>query len=196
MSDERDRISAELRRIRDGVRQKALLPHEVLPKPREIPPPTSIPKEELPKEQELPKRPDATAVNALYRAEPEREPSGLRGFLGRLLLRVFRERKEAQRTWNARQVELDNEILAYIDTRFERTHAHYDRILGLYGRHLGEADERHMILQEELVAHVHDLVKRIDLVLSEGERGRLSAEFALRELRERLLALEARLLEG
>ena len=44
---------------------------------------------------------------------------------------------------------------------------------------MGEIDERHLILQEELVAHVHDLVKRIDLVLAESERGRLGLEFAL-----------------
>ncbi len=39
-----------------------------------------------------------------------------------------------------------------------------------------------MILQEELVAHVHDLVKRIDLVLAEAERGRVSAEHALKDV--------------
>ena len=39
---------------------------------------------------------------------------------------------------------------------------------------MGEIDERHLILQEELVAHVHDLVRRVDLVLSEAERGRLA----------------------
>jgi hypothetical protein len=40
------------------------------------------------------------------------------------------------------------------------------------------------------VAHVHDLVKRIDLVLSEAERGRLGLEFALAEVRTRLVRLE------
>jgi len=106
---------------------------------------------------------------------------------------LLSEDKDCQKAFNARQVQLDNEILEYIDRRFERTHRHYDRILGLYGRHLGEADERHMILQEELVAHVHDLVKRIDLVLSEGERGRLGLENALGEVRRRLDALSERL---
>jgi hypothetical protein len=196
MTDERDRISSELRRIRDEVRRKALLPEEVLPEPRTPAPKTEIPREEPREEEEAPKRPDATAVNALYRAEPASPPGGLRGFFARLLARILREGGEAQKAWNARQVELDNEILGYIDARFDRTHAHYDRILGIYGRHLGEADERHMILQEELVAHVHDLVKRIDLVLAEGERGRLSSEFALREVRERLVVLEERLLRG
>ena len=39
------------------------------------------------------------------------------------------------------------------------THRHYDEVLGLHGRHMGEIDERHLILQEELVTHVHDLVQ-------------------------------------
>jgi hypothetical protein len=53
-----------------------------------------------------------------------------------------------------------------------------------------------MILQEELVSHVHDLVRRIDLVLGEGEKGRLAQEHALREIRARLLRLEERLGRG
>jgi hypothetical protein len=93
---------------------------------------------------------------------------------------------DAQVSFNARQVQLDNELLAYIDARLEATHRHYDAVLGGYGRHMEDIDKRHLILQEELVAHVHDLVKRIDLVLSESERGRLSLEFALRDLRARL----------
>ena len=44
-------------------------------------------------------------------------------------------------------------------------------MLGVHGRHMGEIDERHLILQEELVAHVHDLVQRIDLVLGRGRAG-------------------------
>jgi hypothetical protein len=58
---------------------------------------------------------------------------------------------------------------------------------------MGEIDERHLILQEELVAHVHDLVRRVDLVLAEGERGRLSLEFALKDLRTRVERVEERL---
>ena len=61
---------------------------------------------------------------------------------------------------------------------------------------MAEIDQRHLIVQEELVAHVHDLVKRIDLVLGEAERGRLSLEFALKEVRARLGQLEERLRRG
>jgi hypothetical protein len=53
-----------------------------------------------------------------------------------------------------------------------------------------------MILQEELVAHVHDLVKRIDLVLGEADKGRLGLEHGLRDVKSRLLRLEERLGRG
>ena len=93
-------------------------------------------------------------------------------------------------------MQLDNAILDYVDARLGATHRHYDAVLGGVGRHLGEVDERHMILQEELVAHVHDLVKRVDLVLAESERGRVSAEHALKDLRDLVRRLEERLDRG
>ena len=101
-----------------------------------------------------------------------------------------------QVSWNSRQVQLDNEILEYVDARLDVTHRHYDAVLGIHGRHIQDINERHLILQEELVAHVHDLVKRIDLVLAEAEKGRLSLEFALRDVRTRLARLEERLGRG
>ena len=61
---------------------------------------------------------------------------------------------------------------------------------------MADIDERHLILQEELVAHVHDLVKRIDLVLAETDKGRLSLELALRDVRTRLADLEQRVRGG
>jgi hypothetical protein len=191
MSDERDRIAERLRRIRDGVRERSLLePRSDLPPAKPPATPRAVPPEEVPAEDPPPPRPDATAVNDLWKAEG-RAPGGLRGFFARLLERVQGEKTQAQRAFNARQVQLDNELLDYVDARLEGTHRHYDRVLGQYGRHLTEADERHMILQEELVAHVHDLVKRIDLVLSGSERGRLGLEVQIREIRERLKKLEA-----
>lgn len=92
--------------------------------------------------------------------------------------------------WNARQVQLDNEILEYIDSRFHATHTHYDSVLGIHGKRMQEIDERHLILQEELVSHVHDLVRRIDLVLSQAERENLGLEVTLRAVRRRVEALE------
>jgi hypothetical protein len=132
-------------------------------------------------------------VNTLWRAEPPAPP---RSLWGRIAARLLAPRLEAQVAFNARQVQLDNEILAYLEARFAATHRHYDAVLGLTGRHLAEIDERHLILQEELVAHVHDLIQRIDLVLAEVERGRASGESALRDVRARLRLLEERLPRG
>jgi hypothetical protein len=199
MSDPNDRarVAEELRRIRDGVRDRALLepdPRSPLPSPAPVRAPERI--TPLPEAEPLPTppRPDNSALNAMWRIldAPRRS---LRGILGRFgggggpML-------QRQQDFNARQVQFDNELLAYVDARLEATHRHYDRVLGLYGNHMGEIDERHLILQEELVAHVHDLVKRIDLVLGQAERGRLGLESALKDLRARVAALEERLRRG
>jgi DNA-binding ferritin-like protein len=110
--------------------------------------------------------------------------------LGRLLTRLVGPQLEAQRAFNAEQVRLDNALLRHLDERFAATHAHYDGLLGGVGRRLDEVDERHAQLTRELVAHVHDLARRIDLVLAEADRGRPALEHALRELRERVARLE------
>jgi hypothetical protein len=182
-------VADELRRIRESAREAALAerqPEDVLGPapdpgaPRAAaplpPPPTPAP----------PARPDAGAVNALWNVGLAPSPAGLRGRLARLVRRLMAPFVEAQVSFNSRQVQLDNELLAYVDARIEATHRHYDGVLGAYGQHLQDVDKRHLILQEELVKHVHDLIRRIDLVLSESERGRLSLEYALRDLRARL----------
>ena len=192
MTEERRDVAEELRRVREEVRRLALLPGEA-PAPAlstpEVRPPSAVKPEEMPPSEPAPEPPDAAAVNESWRAEAP-AGGGLASRFRRLLERILGPRFEAQRTFNSRQVQLDNEILRYLEARFAATHRHYDRILGGYGRHLGEADERHMILQEELVAHVQDLVRRIDLVLAESDRGRLALEFALEDLRARLARLE------
>ncbi len=136
-----------------------------------------------------PEPPDAAAVNATWRAEAP-PPRGLSGGGRRLLERLLGPRLEAQQAFNSRQVQLDNEMLEYFERRSAATHRHYDRLLGELGRRLDEADERHAILERELVGHVQDLVRRIDLVLAEASRGRLGLEFALDEVKERLARLE------
>jgi hypothetical protein len=200
VSTEREQIADELRRVREGVRERA--PHisetssqtpAILPNPLPTRTPRSFPLDPSPSVLPPPPPPDAAAVNESWEVRPPQHPGGLRGFLARLAHRLLGPTLESQVAFNSRQVQLDNDILAYVEARLEATHRHYDAILGLHGRHMGEIDERHLILQEELVAHVHDLVKRIDLVLSEGERGRLSLDFALRDLRARLLLIEERL---
>jgi hypothetical protein len=197
VSDASERAAEELRRVREEVRRRTLLEGDAPALPPSLAPrtPEPVPGDPPLPPVTLPPPPDGSAVNALWRAAPPPR-RGLRGFLARLLERLLAPRHEAQVAWNARQVQLDNELLAYVDARFAATHQHYDRVLGQVGRHLGESDERHLILQEELVAHVHDLVKRIDLVLSETERGRLAQSHALLDLRARLLRLEERLPRG
>jgi hypothetical protein len=142
-----------------------------------------------PRAEPAPAPPDASAVNETWSAEgvPRR---GLLGVLERALGRLLGGRFEAQRTWNAHQVRLDNELLRYVDERFAATHRHYDRLLGREGQRLDEVDERHVLLEKELVAHVQDLVRRIDLVLGETSRGRAGQEHVLADLRARLAGLE------
>jgi hypothetical protein len=195
--EERERAAAELRRIREAVRERALLepPRPVSaeatpPRPSQVASaPPAVPASEPPRP---PTRPDGTAVNASW--DVSKAPAG--GALGRLLRRALSPFVGAQVAWNAEQVRLDNAILDYVDSRLDATHRHYDSVLGIHGRHIEDANERHLILQEELVAHVHDLIKRIDLVLGESEKGRLSLEFALRDVRHRLERLEERLGRG
>jgi hypothetical protein len=196
--DERGRVAEELRRIREAVRDRALLSPEARPAPpaRAVRQAEPVPHEAEPEPEPLPTRPDGSAVNAQWEAKPPAGPPGLRGWLARLLRRLLAPSFDAQVAFNARQVQLDNEVLEYVDARLAATHRHYDAVLGIHGRHMGEIDERHLIVQEELVAHVHDLVKRIDFVLAEAERGRLSLEFALKDVRARLARLEERLPHG
>ena len=198
MDDERQRIADELRRVRDAVRDRAL--HEpsarrVLPPVAAVRTPEPMPSDPAPPEIAVPPRPDNGALNRSWRIAPGPRP-GWGAALGRRLAALLRPFWEAQEAFNSHQVRFDNETLAYIDARLHETHRHYDTVLGIHGRHMGEIDERHLILQEELVAHVHDLVRRIDLVLAEAEKGRLGLEFALRDLRARLDRLEERIGRG
>src|SRR5262245_2436270 len=192
MGDERERVAEELRRVRDEVRRRAHLGEdEALERPAARAtvvgsPPASPPEADLPP---APSPPDAAPVNAAWQAEaaPRR---GLARVLSRIVERLLSPRLEAQVAFNSRQVQLDNELLAYLQARVEATHRHYDAVLGGVGRHLAEIDERHLILQEELVAHVQDLVKRVDVVLAEGERQRRALLAELRALEARVAALE------
>jgi hypothetical protein len=137
----------------------------------------------------LPEPPDGAAVNTAWAAEAA-APGGLRGLLYRLLVRILSPRLAAQRDFDARQVELDNQVLAYLGARFAATHENYDRLLGELGRRLDEIDERHRHLEAEMQEHVRDVVERVDLVLEDSTRGRLAGESALEDLRARLARLE------
>jgi hypothetical protein len=198
MGDERERVAEELRRVRDEVRRRALLAGDEsleAPAPKATartfpsPDPTSA------APVDAPSPPDAGPVNDAWRASAGARP-GLAGWLGRLLEMLLGPRLEAQVAFNSRQVQLDNELLAYLQARVEATHRHYDAVLGGIGRHLAEIDERHLILQEELVAHVQDLVKRVDLVLAESERQRRVLLAAVQSLQARIDVLEDRSRRG
>jgi hypothetical protein len=189
LSGERERVASELRRIREAAREGTLSerrPQEVLGPPLDVRTADPAPPPPPPALAPAPVRPDLADVGATWDVRAIGVPGGLKGRLARLARRLIAPFVDAQATFNSRQVQLDEALLAYVDTRLEATHRHYDQVLGVYGRHLHDIDKRHLILQEELVAHVHDLVRRIDLVLAESERGRLSLELALRDLRARL----------
>jgi hypothetical protein len=194
VADERESVAERLRRIRNEVRERALLEPSAthLPEPRPVREPERVPAAAPAAAAAPPQPPDGSDVNALWQVLSVRPLNPLGRLVRRLLAPLF----EAQVTFNSRQVQLDNQILAYLDARFAHTHRHYDSVLGVHGRHMADIDERHLILQEELVAHVHDLVKRIDLVLAEADKGRLSLELALRDVRARLEALEQRVRGG
>ncbi len=123
--------------------------------------------------------------------------SPLRRPLQRLVRFALGPIVERQVELNSAQVQFGNELVQYIDARLDRISAHYDRMLGLYGKRMEEIDERHLILQQELVRHVHELVKRIDFVFETAEQNHLYLEGMLKESREELqdIAQRARQLE-
>ena len=100
---------------------------------------------------------------------------------------------ERQVQMNSAQVRFDNEVIEYVDARLDRMTRHYDRVLGLHGKRMEEIDERHLILQQELIRHVHDLVERIEFVFETAETNHLHIDGALRETREQLKDLAKRL---
>lgn len=196
MSDERERVAADLQRIREEVRSRSLDddgPEATVEPGREPRKPEAPAPLEAPERMPAPVAPEASELNGLWDVRAALPKAGLRGLLARLLMRLVGPAQDAQVTFNSRQVQLDNALLEYLDQRFAHTHQHYDNVLGVHGKYLQEIDERHLILQEELVAHVHDLVKRIDLVLSRAERGGSSLRYDLRDLRAQVARLEQRL---
>jgi hypothetical protein len=136
-----------------------------------------------------PEPPDLAAVNA---AGPAQAPPGrgLRRRLAAFVEWLLAPRFAAQREFNAAQVRLDSELVVYLHARLAATHRHYDRLLAEQGRRQDDIDERHRQLERELLAHVRDLVSRIDLVLVEANREKQTLAFTLEETRTRLARLE------
>jgi len=119
--------------------------------------------------------------------------SPLRAPLARLVRFALGPVVERQVRVNSAQVRFDNEMVRYVDERFDRMSRHYDRVLGLHGRRMEEIDERHLILQQELIRHVHDLVARIEFTFEAAEQNHLYLEGTLRETREELSKIAERL---
>ncbi len=188
---EREKLAEELRTVREDARAQVPAEAEALPPALPTRTPEPAPAMATPTGAPVtPARPDNAELNRLWETAPAAS-----GFWGRVrrALTAFAGKQQA---FNSRQVQFDNDLLAYVDARLDGTHRHYDRVLGAYAKHMQEIDTRHLILQEELVAHVHDLVKRVDLVLSASERGRLGLEAGLKDVRARLARLEETLRRG
>jgi hypothetical protein len=184
--EERESVAAELARVRGEARARGARAPVVSPEAPSTPPAAREPGASTPGSAAAaaPPAPSAHAVNELWRAE------GGSGALASLLERLLRGRLGAQRDWNAAQVRLDNEILRWVEERFAATHVHYDALLGAIGRRLDEADERHRRLEEELVAHVRELRRRVDLADADASRGRAALELQLDDLRACLARIE------
>ena len=137
-----------------------------------------------------PSAPDLRPVNQSWPAGVSRPSGGISSLMGG----GSREKDhEAQVKFNSDQVQLDNALVAWTAGHFEATHRHYDAAIAVMQKRMDDIDTRHRELERELVRHVHEMARRIDVVLGEGEKGRVSHEAALRSLRERLRALEEKL---
>ncbi len=86
-------------------------PSVVLPEPRPVRPPEAVPTEPPPAPESLPTRPDAAAVNALWRSRCPAAPGACAVARAAPLDGLLGGRFEAQRRFNAQQVQLDNALL-------------------------------------------------------------------------------------
>jgi hypothetical protein len=136
-----------------------------------------------------PAPPDLKPVNESWLAGGPAEG----GALSSLLDGSRKKSREAQVRFNADQVQLDNALVTWVAAHFEATHRHYDGVIGTMQKRMDDIDTRHRELERELIRHVHEMARRIDVVLGEGEKGRVSHESALRSIRERLRALEEKI---
>ncbi|HSF16583.1 MAG TPA: hypothetical protein VLK65_13635 [Vicinamibacteria bacterium] len=195
----RDRIIEEIKDLREEARQKADRGSELPPYGTDPLPPRALPPLDGPEVLTSPPSPDRDELNEIWdvsQALAER-PVGLwgrlfftfRGAMHRLARLALGPLIERQVRMNSLQVRFDNELVSYVDERIDRISRHYDRILGLHGKRMEEIDERHLILQQELIRHVHDLVERIEFVFESAEQNHLYLEGMLRETKEELKKL-------
>ena len=190
---ERERLkSAEaLDRVVEAARGalEARAPERVLGDPIRVETANPARESPAPPSWDPPTPPDLQPVNASWTAGGPR-PSGA---ISSLLDGSREKDREAQVRFNSDQVQLDNALVTWTADHFAATHRHYDAVLAQMQQRMDDIDARHRELERELVRHVHEMARRIDVVLGEGEKGRVSHEAALRSVRERLRALEERL---
>ena len=136
-----------------------------------------------------PRPPDLGPVNESWTAGGAQAP----GKLAALVDGSREKSREAQVRFNSDQVRLDNALVAWTADHFAATHEHYDAVIETMHKRMDDIDTRHRELERELVRHVHEMAQRIDVVLGEGEKGRVSHEAVLRSLRDRLRLLEEKL---
>ena len=136
-----------------------------------------------------PAPPDLRPVNESWPAAIPRSS----GAMASLVDGSREKNREAQVKFNSDQVQLDNALVGWTAEHFAATHRHYDGVIAQMQKRMDDIDTRHRELERELVRHVHEMARRIDAVLGEGEKGRVSHEAALRSVRERLRALEEKL---
>lgn len=192
----KDEVARSLRAVRQGARAEptASAKPTAYPDPEQQSPLASVEKEPPPA---TPVSPNRERLNELWDLSKalEAPPGILRGLLRRILRFAWGPLVDRQVELNSAQVRFDNEIVEYIDQRLDRISAHYDHLLGLYGKRMEEIDERHLILQQELIRHVHELVKRIDFVFETAEQNHLYLEGMLREVQEELRDIARRMEE-
>ncbi len=205
----KEEVAGALRDVRERVRSEdnPSPKPSPYPKPSEPHAPLGSVQPPEPAPTEVPTSPSTERLNESWDISTafETPPPGriarifspLRRPLRRLIRFAVGPVVERQVELNSAQVQFGNELVQYIDARLDRISAHYDRMLGLYGKRMEEIDERHLILQQELVRHVHQLVKRIDFVFETAEQNHLYLEGMLKESREELqdIAQRARQLE-
>jgi hypothetical protein len=198
-----EELTSGLRKAREEARRDPDPPSKPAPYPVGSPGANPLPPLETGGSEGPLTSPDREELNRLWdvSASGAEAPPGrlsrwlvpIRSPLARLVHFALGPVVERQVRMNSAQVRFDNELVRYVDERFDRMSLHYDRVLGLHGRRMEEIDERHLILQQELIRHVHDLVARIELVFEAAEQNHLYLEGTLRETREELSRLAERL---
>jgi hypothetical protein len=187
VSDDAERGSAQeaLAAVRVAARDmKPVAPAAVPAHEPALTPGPTPPPEPAPPSPALPAPPSLQPIE-----DAVREAARPRGPLGGLIS----DDGAPQRRFNDAQLRFDAEAIRYLHDRLAVTHAHYDTLLDHHRRRMDEIDRRHRLLQDDLVRHVHALSRRVDIAMSESASGRMGLDFLLRELKERLEALEDRL---